>query len=155
MEKGIEGNKMIKKVTTKWLESHGACTEAIQRFKKQNVTEPVELLELMIRSKNQEVLEWANWLIVRILNKKQRVEYARYAARRAAKYAESVNSAECAVWHAARSAEYAAMSAGYAWEAAWYAAECAVWHAALSAKYVEYKKTLIEILKHGIEVVEK
>ena len=71
---------MIKNVSVKWLKKHGACDKAVERFKNQKVTEPTRLLRLMIRSKNRDILEWANWLIVRVMNQKQRVQYAVFAA---------------------------------------------------------------------------
>jgi hypothetical protein len=132
---------MIKKVTTKWLESHGACDEAIERFKNQKERDPIKLLELMIRSNHKEILDWANWLIVRIMNKKQRVEYARYAILSAIRSAEY---AAWSAWYAAWSAEYAAWSAEYAARST-----------ARSAMSAEYKNTLIKILKHGIEALRK
>jgi hypothetical protein len=152
-----------KKVTTKWLESHRACTEAVERFKKQSLREPIPLLERMIRSKNKELLSWANWLIVRIMNKKQRVEYAVYAAElvlpnfetqfsddprpreaieAAKKYLknqtqENIDNARTA----AQSVGYAAestLSAEHAAWSAWYAirsAGSAAWSAGLSAAW--------------------
>ena len=71
---------MIKNVSVKWLKKHDACNKAVERFKNQKVTEPTRLLRLMIRSKNRDILEWANWLIVRVMNQKQRVQYAVFAA---------------------------------------------------------------------------
>ena len=71
---------MIKNVSVKWLKKHDACDKAVERFKNQKVTEPTRLLRLMIRSKNRDILEWANWLIVRVMNKKQKVQYAVFAA---------------------------------------------------------------------------
>jgi hypothetical protein len=139
---------MIKKITTKWLNSHSACYEAVEKFKKQKECDPIKLLRLMIRSNHKEILEWANWLIVRIMNKKQRVEYAKSAAWYA------TNSAAFSGAFSAESAKYAAKSA------AWYAAksalsaELAALSAAQSAGYAEYKNTLIKILKHGIKVLK-
>jgi hypothetical protein len=208
---------MIKKITTKWLESHRACPEAVERFNNQKERDPIRLLELMIRSKNKKILGWANWLIVRIMNKKHQVKYAVYSAelildnfetqfsddprpRQAIeavkKYLknqtqENIDNARTAAqsaWSAVRSAEYAALSAGYAVRSAEYAAlstgyavrsaaqsaGSAAWsaeyaarsaglsaawsagYAAWSAEYAaEYKKTLIKILKYGIEVLRK
>jgi len=66
------------KITIEWLVSKNACQDGYNWFAKQNKEfEPIPLLNLLIK-KNQ--LNWANWLIVRVMDYKQYVSYAVYSA---------------------------------------------------------------------------
>ena len=66
------------KITKEWLAEKNACQDGYNWFTKQNKEfEPVPLLYLLIK-KNQ--LNWANWLIVRVMEYKQYVSYAVFAA---------------------------------------------------------------------------
>ena len=68
----------MKKITIEWLVSKNACHDGLDWFVEQGKeVEPVPLLNLLIK-KNQ--LEWANWLLVRVMDYKQYVSYAVYAA---------------------------------------------------------------------------
>jgi len=65
-------------IDLKWLESKGACPEAVAWFKTYDGPKEIEpLAEEMIRLGH---LEWLNWGLVRLMTKKQAVEYAIYAA---------------------------------------------------------------------------
>ena len=66
------------KITKEWLAEKNACQDGLDWFTKQNKEfEPIPLLYLLIKE-NQ--LDWANWLIVRVMEYKQYVSYAVYAA---------------------------------------------------------------------------
>jgi len=65
------------KITKKWLEINEACKEGKAWFFNQNEDEGIKVVKILIKNNN---LEWANWLIARILNKKQKIGYAVYAA---------------------------------------------------------------------------
>ena len=66
------------KITTEWLAENNACQDGYNWFAKQGKDfEPIPLLNLLIE-KNQ--LDWANWLIVRVMEYSQYVSYAVYAA---------------------------------------------------------------------------
>ena len=68
----------MKKITIEWLKSKDACHDGLDWFVEQGKeVEPIPLLYLLIK-KNQ--LDWANWLIVRVMDYKQYVSYAVYAA---------------------------------------------------------------------------
>jgi glutamine synthetase adenylyltransferase len=68
----------MKTITIEWLKSKDACHDGLDWFAKQNKEfELVELIDLLIKE-NQ--LEWANWLIVRVMDYSQYVSYAVYAA---------------------------------------------------------------------------
>jgi len=70
----------MKTITLTWLKKHNACKEAVAAFKKSGKIDLFEILNTLIESNEREKLEWANWLIVRVMNKKQKVQYAIFAA---------------------------------------------------------------------------
>ena len=65
------------KLTEEWLKEKSACSEGVEWFLKQKETDAVKVLEKLIKEKQ---LPWANWTIVRVMNYKQRVQYAVFAA---------------------------------------------------------------------------
>jgi len=68
----------MKKITIEWLKSKDACHDGLDWFVEQGKeVEPISLLNLLIKE-NQ--LDWANWLIVRVMDYKQYVSYAVFAA---------------------------------------------------------------------------
>jgi len=153
--------RMPKEITPRWLKAKGACLQesdpGVQWYQKQGDHSPVVLLA-QLRAENH--LDWANWLLVRLMARDQCVAYAVFAARqvldiyehaypedmrprRAIEAAEAClkakgsAAAESAAWSAAGSAESAAWSAARsAGSAAWSAARSAgsaAWSAARSA----------------------
>ena len=69
------------KVTKAWLKKHEACKEGIQAFCSQKETDSTKILKSLIESNEKGKLEWANWLICRVFNGKQKTVYAVYAAK--------------------------------------------------------------------------
>jgi hypothetical protein len=72
-----------KKVTLKLLQKVGACSEAVDEFTgSYKSIDSIELLEKMMRKRKdvRKYLEWANWLITKIMARKQYLAYAIYAA---------------------------------------------------------------------------
>ena len=65
------------KITKKWLKEKDACQSGVDWFLKQDKTDSIEVLKELIR---QDILEDAGWLIVRVMNYKQYVSYAVFAA---------------------------------------------------------------------------
>ena len=65
------------KLTEQWLKEKSACSEGVKWFLKQKETDAVKVLKKLIKEKQ---LLWANWTIVRVMNYKQRVQYAVFAA---------------------------------------------------------------------------
>ena len=128
----------IKKVTTKWLESWNACEDGVEWFESQKETDPIKLLKKLIKLKEY---SHANYSIVQLFNRKQRIQYAVFAAEQvvdiytkqypndnrvkeaimAAKKVINRNSEKnrAAAWDAARAA------ADAAWDAARAAADAA------------------------------
>jgi hypothetical protein len=65
------------KITTKWLQEKSACPQGIEWFKAHHEMRPVPLLRSLIKA---DKLQWANWLVARVMDKPQRVQYAIFAA---------------------------------------------------------------------------
>lgn len=79
-------------ITMEWLENKGACRISRECFSKQAFKEinSIQLLNDLISEEQQATIEkyfnenslsWANWLITRLLNRKQRIMYAVFAAK--------------------------------------------------------------------------
>ncbi len=68
------------KITEEYLRSKSVCTEWIEWFRGQDERRPKHLLQNLIKERR---LDLANWLLCRLLTKKQRIRYACYAAKRA------------------------------------------------------------------------
>ena len=67
------------KITNQWLSQKQACGEGVAWFLAQPETDGVEIVKkLMIEQKR----DWANWLIVRIMERPQYLAYAVFAAER-------------------------------------------------------------------------
>ena len=69
----------VKVITTKQLTKWGACQEGIKAFKSQKETDSETIIHNLIKSGR---VDWANWLLVRVLDDKtKQVKYAVFAAR--------------------------------------------------------------------------
>lgn len=75
MKKGRGGAKII--ITTDWLKNRGACSEGMEWFSMQSVTDGCAVVKNLISAGK---IEWANWLITRMLDRKCRIRYAVFAA---------------------------------------------------------------------------
>lgn len=65
------------KLTKAYLEKVNACGSGIRWFTEQDETDGKKVVKKLMKDH----LDWANWLICRIFNKKQKVMYAIYAAK--------------------------------------------------------------------------
>ena len=65
------------KLTMKKLETWKACREGKEWFGAQSETDGKKIVETLIAEKH---LDWANWLIVRLLKRADKIRYAIYAA---------------------------------------------------------------------------
>ena len=65
------------KLTNAWLEKWEACSDGVAWFRKSGLTESSEVLEGLLKDKK---LGWAKWLIVRLLDRKDKIRYAVFAA---------------------------------------------------------------------------
>ena len=69
----------MKKVTKKFLESHHACSSGMA-WVTENKLIGLSDIDFLKKLMESEKYEWANWLIVRLINKTQKVQYAIFAA---------------------------------------------------------------------------
>ena len=169
----------MKKITIEWLVSKNACHDGLDWFVEQGKeVEPIPLLYLLIKKKK---LDWANWLVVRVMDYSQYVSYAVFAAElvidifekefpddkrprtaiEAAKKCiknpsdenkkEAVNAARAAYWVADRAARAAGWAAESAADRSASSAGRAAKNAADSAPY--RAKILKKILKYGIKLL--
>ena len=67
-------------ITNKWLEKNNACQEGTDWLKTVKNRDINNIFKLIIKSKNNEKLSWGSWGIVRLMNHKQKIKYAIFAA---------------------------------------------------------------------------
>lgn len=67
---------MIKNITMEWLKEKNACEKARAEWANEKDHGTITTLKRLIKKNPQ----WANWLIVRVMNYKQYVSYAVFAA---------------------------------------------------------------------------
>ena len=65
------------KITKEWLEEESACSEGKEWFLNQKETEGKKVCLKLIKA---DKLDWANWLVVRLMNHNQQIQYAIFAA---------------------------------------------------------------------------
>ena len=165
------------KITKAWLKKRHACAEGIKFVTKIKLVglEPIPFIKKLMKFKK---LFWANWLIVRVMNKMQRVAYAIFAAEQvidnfekeypkdkrprkaieaAKKYLDDPNEEN------RNAVERPALAAYAAWMMAWSApmsAACAAESAAVSAarsaaRAVKAAAAAAEAAEAGIAMLDK
>ena len=160
----------MKTITKEWLKKNNACSDGYKWFVDQDETDTVKVLRKLM---SEDKFDLANWTIVRIFDRKQRIKYAVFAAEQVLgifekKYPddkrprEAIEAARKCIEHntqrnrdAARDAAWAAWAA--AWDAAGDAARTAAWAAgaARDAAGDAAKKAMqTKILKYGISLLE-
>ena len=65
-------------ITKEWLEEMNACTAGIDWFLAQTETAGITVVKKLLAENH---FEWANWLIVRLMDRKQKIRYSCFAAR--------------------------------------------------------------------------
>jgi lipid A disaccharide synthetase len=165
------------KITMEWLEKNNACRESRLEFLAQSFKsiDGKKLVGLLIK---KEKSDWANWLVVRLMSRKQQIRYAIYAAEQVVgifekKYPnddrprKAINSAKAylksptkknkdaanAAAHAAANAAYAAAYAAYAANAAAHAAADAAVYASNAADAAN-SKMKIKIINYGLKLLK-
>ena len=135
----------LKTITEAWIKERQPCEEGRKWYNSRTDKTPLGLLDGLIAEKRY---EWSNWFVSRILDHKDRIRYAVFAAeqvldifekkfpddkrpRLAIESAKKVLVKDTAETRSA--ARYAAESATES--AAWSAAESAAWYAARSAAW--------------------
>ena len=69
----------MKAITKEFLEKHNACSSGMSWVTENKLIglAPKEFIDTLM---SNDKFDWANWLIVRLMNKKQKVQYAIFAA---------------------------------------------------------------------------
>ena len=71
----------MKELTSRYLRDIGACQDACEQFRKElNGGHGLSVSRVFTRLKQINRLDWANWLIVRLMTHEQQIRYAIYAA---------------------------------------------------------------------------
>ena len=68
------------KITLDWLGKQDACDEGVTWWESCGETDGAAVVRLLMAADFEEALLWANWLIVRLLNRPGRIRYAINAA---------------------------------------------------------------------------
>ena len=143
------------RITREWLKEIDACSEGVDWFHNQKETDGTKVIKKLIK---EDRIDWANWTICRVFSKKQKIQYAVYAAeqvidifekkypddkrpRKAIEAAKKCIENDTEENRSAASAESAARSAASA-ESAW------------SAWSAGRKKMQLKILKYGISLLK-
>ena len=155
------------KLTSKWLKEKSACSGGIAWFEKCGLASSVPVLKKLI---SEDHLDWANWLIVRLMDRKQKIQYAIFAAesvlevyekrrpgddrpRKAIEAAKAVLQYDSAANRKAAAAYAAAAYAAYAAADA-AAAAYAAYAAAADAADAARKKLRLKILSYGMKLLD-
>jgi len=149
---------MKKKITREWLNKIGACHEAIDWIMERQERDSIKIMTALMADKKY---EWANWGIVRLMNKRQRVQYAIFAAESVLHIfekthpndksaANAINAAKAYLKRPCKRTKDAARAAARdaardaAWDAVWDAARDAAW-TAMMKKILEYGMSLLNM----------
>ena len=68
----------MRNITDNWLNTKGACRGAVEWIEEQNTRDIPKLYRLALKDNK---LDWINWGLSRLFNRKQRIKYAVYAAK--------------------------------------------------------------------------
>ena len=145
----------ISSIDEAWIEKWTPCPEALKWYKDYLGKPPITILNRLIKAKKY---DWANWFIVRVMEYKDYVSYAVFAAEQVIdiyekKYPdnkrprEAIEAAKLCIKDPSDKNKEAARAAAGA--AAWTAAGAAAWtaraeEAALKLKILEYGMKLLE-----------
>jgi hypothetical protein len=131
----------MKEITSRYLQDIGACQDAREQFRKElNGGRSLSVSRVFTRLKQIDRMDWANWLIVRLMTHEQQIRYAIYAAEQVIslyeeKYPEdkrprqAIEAARLCLDNPSEENKAAARSAAESAWSAWSAAEAAAWSA--------------------------
>lgn len=148
-------------ITQEWLKGHKACQTGIDWVVDTGEWDVKKLVKLAIKSDQKEILKYANWGIVRCLNKEKCIKYAIYSAKLVVGFYEKYKTGDQRPRRAINAAQNylklgnkAAADAADAADAA-YAAADAAYAAAADAAYAAGAGNiiLIKILKYGLKLI--
>lgn len=81
----LDKKRGIMQITREWLEKHKACKEGINWVMERPIVDGITLVKNLYANNK---LLWANWLLVRLMTKEQKVQYAIFAAEQVMKIYE-------------------------------------------------------------------
>jgi hypothetical protein len=149
-------------ITKKWLGKHGACRDSLEYVCANNYMglNGIDFIEKLMR--DNRTLD-ASWLIVRVMNKKQKVQYDIFAAELVIpifekeypvdiRPREAIGAAKAYLKHPHLKTKCAARAAA---DAAAYAARAAAADAADAAADAARDAALIKILNNGLSILRK
>jgi hypothetical protein len=154
---------MSKTITKEWLHEKRACAEGYDWFIRQRARDEVKVLEHLIKD---EKFDWAIWLIVRRMTRKQYLQYAVFAAEQVIdifekKYPndkrprEAITAARKCIEDDTQENRAAADAAADAADAAAYADAYAADAAAVAAYAADARKEMrTRILTYGISLMK-
>ena len=156
----------MKEITMKWTEDHHACLEAREWFEDELSGEAsMPASKLFSRLKQIDHLDWANWLVVRLMTHEQQIAYAIFAAEQVigiyeAKYPDdtrprdAIQAAKACLKEPTKANKADAADAAYA---AAYAAARAAADAVRAADAAAYaatsRKMRLKILNYGLRLI--
>ena len=142
-------------ITQEWLKGHKACQTGIDWVVDTGEWDVKKLVKLAIKSDQKEILKYANWGIVRCLNKEKCIKYAIYSAKLVVGFYEKYKTGDQRPRRAINAAQNylklgnkAAANAAYAAYVAADAAYAAAADAAGAGNII-----LIKILKYGLKLI--
>jgi len=164
---------IISKITNEWIAKNKPCQSALNMWDRK-VKDPIKILKWLIKIKKY---DWANWFIVRVMEYKDYVSYAVFAAEQVIdvyekKYPndkrprQAIEAAKkCIENPSEENKARAAGAAGAAWAAAWAAGAAGAAEAAWAARAAGAAEAAwaagaagaamqLKILKYGMELLE-
>ena len=141
------------KITKEWLSEKSACEDGMDWFDRFGKSDSVLVMEGLL---SESKLDWANWLIVRLLNRKDKIRYAIFAAEQVISLFEkkcpkdkrprnAIDAAKAVLKKDTKETRAAAMAAALA-------AGDAAWAAAMAAAGDEMKE---KIVRYGLKLHKK
>lgn len=146
-------------ITTDFLKSKNACSDGYDRFVRL-YGKSAELSKVIKGHIKDSTLNYANWLITKVMTPEQCVRYAIFAAEQVLYIFENKYPNDNRPRKAIEAAKnylcnksYAADAADAAYAA--YAADAADAYAADAARDAAWKEMKIKILKYGLQIIKK
>jgi hypothetical protein len=140
------------KITKEWLQEKNACADGVVWFKKQTESDGLEVVNKLITDNK---LDWANWLIVRIMEYKQYVSYAVFAAESVLDIFEKEYPDDKRLRQAIEAAKKCIDNPSEENKIAANAAAYAAANAANAAAYAADAAMKLKILQYGIKLLEE
>lgn len=162
------------KITKEWLFKKNVCLDGLEWFINQDERDSIIVVNKLMDNKKY---DWANWLIARLMTRRQRIQYAIYSAEQVIDIFEkkfpkdkrprqAIDAAKTVLKHDNKRNRAAAAYAATAYDDSTYAAATAAYVAAAYASrpyasYVSYASTnakeimQIQLLNYGLSLLKE